>query len=1200
MKKSNVVWLVLSKNKRQQLWRIMKLTWILCVCFVCTLSANSLAQQKLSMNLGETSIKTVFEEIRKQTNKIVIYNDDRLALRKKVNADFKDMELADVLERVLAGSGMTYKFVDDYIVITPAVKPAQDEKKAFRVKGFVYDQNKEALPGVTVKVAGVPLGTSTDVNGWFTMELTEKATLEFSFVGYKRKTLALTDQMLKDTIRVYMEEEVNEMDEVVVTGYQDIRKDRVTGSVTVITAKELENSAFKSIDQILEGKVAGLYSFTTSGAPGTRANVRIRGDNSISGNKEPLWVVDGLPLQGGVASINVLNAGNIQESVLDHGVGNLSPADIESITILKDAAASAIYGARAANGVIVIKTKRGFEGNATFNYNGSFGLKEAPSIDLDFMNGREKVDFELELMRDFNRGDQAGLAGKAYSNYMQGRITQEQYNTELERLRSVNTDWFDVIFQKAFSHSHFLSLRGGTAKTNYYASLNYSGQEGILKSNRYDNLGAKLEVRHKPIENLEFHFQIEGNYRESVDHASGIDPFKYAVFANPYEKPYNADGSYAADLSYLGDNWSNLNAWYKFDTFNILRELSETQNKSIASDISARLGFNYQIMEGLTADVSGALTYSTNNTEKWAAPGTYASYANATFARTLLHLDQEFPEEYNNGYLQEGSGRSTAFALRGLLSYNNDKLEGHSFSVVVGTELSGSKSYNNLHGFPEFNQIYRFTSIPSFPVGVNIKYEDVKKVLSGMMNTGEAQDRSASFFGAFTYTLRDKYVFNVNARFDGADIIGTDNRFTPLWSASFRWNAMRENFLKNVNFISDLAVRLSYGYTGNIDRSSYPMSLVFLSPERYDDLFVAERIEFPNPNIKWEHKEDRNIGLDFAFWNNRIGGTFNYYWNTSRDLLGDMTTPASYGRESIRANVSSLENTGWEFNINLRLDLGKEVTWVNSFNIAQNKNKITKTYIKNFEEFEEVNWKGSTANIEGYATGTMFGHRFAGVNPATGNAMFYLTERAREVWAENKGVSIDQIPYVMEDSKKEFDQSVMAASLVKLGTVNPKVTGGFASTLTWKQLEVRLGFAYSAGHLLEAFNERQNAPNGSSTKSEVYFSRTNRLKSAMNRWRAPGDVTDTPRYSFMGRNYDGMMTDDKYEKADYLAFRDLTVSYDLRGDWFKYIGLSRCRVGLQVSNVFVFTKYSGLDVTTGGAFNYPLPRTYMFNLSLGF
>ena len=349
--------------------------------------------------------------------------------------------------------------------------------------------------------------------------------------------------------------------------------------------------------------------YTTSGAPGTRANIRIRGDNSISGNKEPLWVVDGLPLQGGVASINVVNAGNIQESILDHGIGNIAPTDIESITVLKDAAASAIYGARAANGVIVIKTKRGFEGKATFNYNGSFGMVEAPRIDLDFMNSSEKIDFEISLMKDFSRAWEGGLVGKIYDYYMQGRYTESQYREELDKLRKINTDWFDVIFRKAFSQSHFLSMRGGTEKTNYYASINYNGQSGILKSNSYDNLGASLEIRHKPAQNFEMNFKLNGNFRESKDHNSSIDPFKYAVFANPYEKPFNEDGSYAADFTYLGDNRSSIHYGNIYDQFNILRELNETQNKTIASDLSARLGMNYQVMEGLSVDLNGSLTY---------------------------------------------------------------------------------------------------------------------------------------------------------------------------------------------------------------------------------------------------------------------------------------------------------------------------------------------------------------------------------------------------------------------------------------------------------------------------------------------------------------------------------------------------------------------------------------------------------------
>ena len=1171
----------------------MKLYFIFTVCLVGTSFGNSLAQkQQVTLNLKNVSLYELFNQIKEQTGLRFLYNAEQLDGLANVSVQAQNEKVSDVLNKVFSGKALTYD-CDGKVIIVKKQEILPQTIKAKIISGKVTDYRDNPLPGVTIQIKGTAVGTSTNSSGVYSLPIaTSDAVLIFSFIGMKTQEIAVAN---KSEINVKMTEESSNLDEVVVTGYQDIRRDRVTGSVTVITAKEIENNSFKSIDQILEGKVAGLYSYTTSGAPGTRANIRIRGDNSISGNKEPLWVVDGLPLQGGVASINVVNAGNIQESILDHGIGNIAPTDIESITVLKDAAASAIYGARAANGVIVIKTKRGFEGKATFNYNGSFGMVEAPRIDLDFMNSSEKIDFEISLMKDFSRAWEGGLVGKIYDYYMQGRYTESQYREELDKLRKINTDWFDVIFRKAFSQSHFLSMRGGTEKTNYYASINYNGQSGILKSNSYDNLGASLEIRHKPAQNFEMNFKLNGNFRESKDHNSSIDPFKYAVFANPYEKPFNEDGSYAADFTYLGDNRSSIHYGNIYDQFNILRELNETQNKTIASDLSARLGMNYQVMEGLSVDLNGSLTYSTNNTEAWAAPGTYTSYSSC-FASSAI--SGELPEKYNNGYLREGSGRSTAFAFRGLISYNNDKLENHAFSVVVGTELAGSKSYNNYHRSPEFNDYYRFIAFPDFPSD-DISYNDIKNSLSGLIGTAEAQDRSASFFGALTYTLCDKYVFNLNARFDGADIIGTDNRFTPLWSASFRWNAMRENFLKDVNFISDLAIRLSYGYTGNIDRSSYPIPMIFLSGYRYDENFVAESVTFPNPNIKWERKQDRNFGLDFGFWDNRIGGSFNYYWNTGKDLLGTMTTPESYGRTSIKANASSIENTRWEFNVNLRLDLGANVRWINSFNIAQNTNKIKKTYLK---DLNELNVMGGSDNIEGYASGSMFGYRFAGVNPLTGQAMIYLTDESRKILADYRGVDISQVADKIDTEEIDYNirEELLRASMEKLGSVTPKVTGGFSSTLTWKKLEVRASFAYSAGHLLETFNERKYAPSGANKSSEIYVSRTNRLKSAMNRWRAPGDITNTPRYQFNGAQYHNMYTDDKYEKGNYLAWRDLTFSYDLKNKWFDRIGLDRCRLGLQVQNLFTFTKYSGLDVTTGGAFNYPLPRTYMFNLSLGF
>lgn len=545
----------------------MKLYFIFTVCLVGTSFGNSLAQkQQVTLNLKNVSLYELFNQIKEQTGLRFLYNAEQLDGLANVSVQAQNEKVSDVLNKVFSGKALTYD-CDGKVIIVKKQEILPQTIKAKIISGKVTDYRDNPLPGVTIQIKGTAVGTSTNSSGVYSLPIaTSDAVLIFSFIGMKTQEIAVAN---KSEINVKMTEESSNLDEVVVTGYQDIRRDRVTGSVTVITAKEIENNSFKSIDQILEGKVAGLYSYTTSGAPGTRANIRIRGDNSISGNKEPLWVVDGLPLQGGVASINVVNAGNIQESILDHGIGNIAPTDIESITVLKDAAASAIYGARAANGVIVIKTKRGFEGKATFNYNGSFGMVEAPRIDLDFMNSSEKIDFEISLMKDFSRAWEGGLVGKIYDYYMQGRYTESQYREELDKLRKINTDWFDVIFRKAFSQSHFLSMRGGTEKTNYYASINYNGQSGILKSNSYDNLGASLEIRHKPAQNFEMNFKLNGNFRESKDHNSSIDPFKYAVFANPYEKPFNEDGSYAADFTYLGDNRSSIHYGNIYLEFNL-------------------------------------------------------------------------------------------------------------------------------------------------------------------------------------------------------------------------------------------------------------------------------------------------------------------------------------------------------------------------------------------------------------------------------------------------------------------------------------------------------------------------------------------------------------------------------------------------------------------------------------------------------
>lgn len=1190
MKKS----LLNGRCPREKLKILCMRSIILLFTFCVTIASGADGQNvKLSMNLKNASLSKLFQEIEKNTDYSFVYNSSEIDKVGKSNFVFQNMELKQILDTYLKGNNFSYAINDGHVVINRVETPQQQPIKNEKITGKVLDHKGKPLAQVVVAVKGSTNGTVTDNNGSYSINIQRAPdlTLQFTFLGMKHVEMKVGT---KTVIDVKMEEAVDQLKELVVTGYQDIRRDRVTGSMTVITAKELEDNSFKSIDQILEGKVAGLYSFATSGAPGTRSNIRIRGDNSISGNKEPLWVVDGLPMQGGVPSINVIDVGNIQQSVLDHGIGNLAPDDIETITVLKDAAATAIYGARAANGVIVIKTKKGFSADSKsyFNYRGSYGVNMAPNIDLDFMSGAEKVDFEIALINDFNRAWEGGYAGKIYSYYMNGAYTQEQYDKEINELKNTNTDWFDEIFRKSSSQSHFFSMRGGTGKTGYYTSINYKNQRGILKSNVYNAIGANFNISHRPNKNIEITFGLNGTFRSSKDHDSNIDPFKYAVFANRYEPAYDQNGGYGNDKSYLADNRSKQHFGRVYDGFSILRELNETQNTSNASDVGVNAGVNVNVVRGLKVDLLGSATYSTNNSKAFANAGTYASYSNS-FSKGVFG---ELPASYNNGYLREGSGTSTSFALRGLVTYTNEDLDNHAFSAVFGSEVSGSDFLNNGHTAPEYDNFYNFISFPQYDGALD--YNDVFAKLSGMMSTALGQNRSASFFGAFTYTLLDKYVFNINGRFDGADIIASNNRFTPLWSASFRWNIMRENFLKNVPFLSDLALRLSYGYTGNIDKSAYPISIVTLGGLKYDNEFTAQSVKYPTPNIRWEKKQDRNIGLDFGFLDNKIGGSFNYYNNIGIDLLGTITTAPSYGRQSLMMNTASVQNQGVEFNINFRLNLGKDIRWINSFNIAHNTNKILNTYDKSSLDFS---YKGGAYNLIGKPTGATYGYRFAGVNPQTGSSMVYISDASRQILADKRGVDVSEVSniYSVDDDKSNY-QTVLPASLEIIGSANPDIVGGFMTNFVWKSFEVRASFSYCIGQMIEVFNERKNVPSDTNKTSEIYVSKNNRLKSAVDRWRTPGDVTNTPRYQFSAMPYHNLTTDDKFENGNFLAWRDLSFSYGIKSKALTGIGINQLKVGLQVSNLAVFTNYSGLDVTTGGAFNYPLPKSFLFNLSIGF
>ena len=1196
---------------------------LLCLGFVCGVWAKEAYAQneKLNLSFKNVELKNILEEIKSHTDYDFIYNIKEVDVSQKVSVDLKNANVEIILKQCLDKLNISFTITDRIIVLRK--KQHQDMAQKLTVHGVVLDQQRQPLPGVTIAVKGIPIGVISGMDGHFvlTVPAAQELELVFSFVGMKQKILRVTGN---EQIRVIMEEDVAALDEVVVTGMEVIKKERMTGSATVVTAKDLKAQGIISIDQILEGMVAGLNSTTLSGAPGARAKITIRGENNLSGRTEPLWILDGLPMLSGVPENNT---GDYAGTIMQDGVGNIMPEDIESISILKDASAAAIYGAKAANGVIVITTKKGFRSKTQFNYSGTYSAAIAPSINMDFMNSREKLWYETAILDNFGLdfAYSAGRGGYFYKQMYEGYIMDDDYHAEMERLGNINTNWFKTIFRTAHSQSHSLSLRGGTDQMTYYTSVNFQQKNGILKANQYSNAGLLIKLDYRPVKNLILALDVSANIRKNRDHASAVDPFKYAVFANPYERPYDEEGNYAADLSYLAHNYTEESSTgYVYDQFNILREIAENRKKQDGLDAQLTFDARYEVIPGLTLEsiVRKSVGYNTETIE--IAPGTYTSYVGESFSRQVYKNAAVLPEEYNDGQLSEKSGKSFDWSIRNQIDYSLDIRQKHLFSVLIANEVTFRKFNNFGYISPVYYPDYRITGIPAY--ATDVKYADMMGVIGNMFNTSDGQDRTVSFLGSLRYGYKDRYIVNFNFRADGADAIGESQRFTPLWSIGVRYNLHKEKFFEN-NLISELSLRGSYGFTGNIDRTAYPFSTIALGSKLYEGNRYVTDFTYPNPAVSWEKKLDRNVGIDLSLLKNRISVTVDGYFNRTEDVLEDLTIPVSTGRNQVRANGGIVENKGVELYLNLRVVNARDFSFAASFNLSRNKNVIKKSYYT-LESFADLTDKaGGVVNIIGTETGSVYGWKFAGVDPISGNPRMNLTEEGKRAYASflDKWDSYseqDKETYRREGGIQSLDEvpqyanyfclsSGMQPGFVKtsmqyLGRSNPRFVGGFNTSIRYKNLEFSTQWTFKTGHIIPSFNDLDNAPNNASNSqngfaTDLSVSGTNRLRKYLAFWQAPGDQIDIPRFVTSGNDYWARMcTSEKYEKGDFLRMTNLSLNYRLPSELVKKWGLNTMSLSFNARNLLTFTKYQGLDVDSGSAFCYPVSREFNLKLTVGF
>ena len=1086
-----------------------------------------------------------------------------------------------------------------FILILPLFANAQ-----VTVKGIVTDESGVPLVGVSVRYKEVPqVGVTTDIDGKFSIkEVNEGKTLVFSYIGMKN-----TERLLKGTtsfIKIQMEAETSELDQVVITGYTQTTFKKMTGSVGVITADQLKDQAQPTVDALMQGKIAGVAVSAVTGQPGSTQKIRIRGTNTITGDGQPLWVIDGVPMQESVAdmpSSSEIKSGQFDDMFMN-GIAGINPSDIESITILKDASATAIYGSRAAGGVIVVTTKKGKQGKARINYSGNVSVTLQPQRNYSLMNSQEKIAYEQGLWDEFS----APYFGEGKTDYPTIGIvgivrsgkdrfkgwTKDQQDTYLNELSQNDTNWYDELFRNGVSTTHNLSISGGGEKYTYYTSLAYTRNAGLLKNNDYDRYNVTANLTMTPNQKVRLDFSATMAYQYSKSPAlSTFDPFKYAYFANPYEKPYNADGSYCTDETYytLGKyNYEKTSRKKVPDSgYNIMREMNETSSRTKNINTTVRAGIDYSIISKLRFVGLASYTYSTNRLKEIYGNGTKAALDNR------MTVDGLSKKEYAS--LLQRNIDNDSYMVRGHFAYDDQFRNDHSISLIAGAELRGSKS-NGL-----FSKRYGYDSLTGntiTPEGVN--YDKLKEYLAALdASSGETwnEQKFASFYASADYYYKTKYVLNASFRTDGSSNFGSDQQFNPNWAAGAAWNISEENFMQSIKpVLNRLTLRLATGFTGNISRAVSPQLIIDLFNDYRNVANNAYHIGSisspPNPSLRWEKTKDMKIALDFGLFNDRLNGIVEGYYRKTTDMVTSVRVLTTTGYSNQKYNTADVENKGIEATLNGTPIKNKDFNLYLSGNLAYNVSKITKYKAPNNQLSYNGYW-------EGYPIGAIYSGIYTGIDPDTGLYTFQLRPDA-EIHTATDLNNLNNYQYY-------------------LGTKEAPITGGFNVTADYKGIRLSINGTFATG--AKAFERivppasYQNTDYGTYQETtqvfenDLYAHHLNVPKIAADRW-TPNNIDGTyPRvwnvfkdtYNFS--YYNPMEKEITYgaylTNLSYVRIKSIILGYTLPKKLLNRTALSNVDFSMALNNFITFTSYEGMDPETPGA-TYPVSRSVMFSVNVGF
>ncbi|MDO4827138.1 MAG: SusC/RagA family TonB-linked outer membrane protein [Bacteroidia bacterium] len=1069
-------------------------------------------------------------------------------------------------------------------------------------RGVVKDDQGEPLAGASVAVKEVPgKGTMTETDGTFSLVLPEKArTLVFSFVGMETVEYPLKGSL--DKISIVLAYEADFLDQVVVTGYAQTTTKRITGSVGILSSDTFKSKPITSVASLMQGEVAGVAVSATSGRPGQQSSIRIRGVNNLSGSSSPLWVVDGVPLQNDTPDLTSeqIKAGGFDD-IFVSGVGGINPNDIENVTILKDAAAAAIYGSRAANGVIVVTTKKGQAGRMKLSYSNSFSFSFSPQRSVNLMDSREKLAWEDELWSEFSADKYAageavypvvGIVGQIRAGlgdfaYMKDdKARQDAY---IAALGDHTTDWYRELFRNTFSHNHHVSMSGGADKYTYYLSLGYSDENGMLIGNNYGRYNVTANMTMNPADPVRIEFGADLSRQSSVSPDSYVDAFTYAYFANPYERVYADDGSYAADETYfsLGVMNGSTTEVMPANGFNIIRELSENSTSTVNFANTVRGQLEVKILKPLRFVGLSSYSFSNNRTDKTVGKDTYTAFkdrlGNDKYSQNKLY-----------GSITQNSANRSSYVLRGHFAYNQT-FGSHTLSAIAGTEIRGSSSNTIFTKRYNYDPKTATSSLPTIS-GESDAWVRAVEALSGEYFT---ENRYASFYASADYYLKKTFVFNFSVRTDGSSNFGMDRQFNPTWSAGGAWHIGEEAFMDRFPAVSHLTFRVATGFTGDVNTSTTPNLVMQYYRQQYrywnDTAYMLGYIpSAPNPNLRWEKTQDVKASLDLGLWNDALTFSTEGYLRKSTDIVTSSQVLSTTGFTSQYFNSADILNSGVEFTLGGKIVRRKDFSLTASVNFAYNYNKVTR-YTPSYANKITV----KDRYVEGYPVGAILSGKLTGIDADSGLYAFRLRP--------------DSEISVATDLNKADNYRYY------LGTSIAPFTGGFNLSASYKSFRLSVNGYYSLGakrydkisspaSYYSPRHEGVSTETVQSQYSDLYSNHLNVTKDRTDRWTSSNTQgVKYPRiYDYFGYKYnfsyynpmDYNIVDAIYLKdVSYLRIKSIIFTWSLPSALTRKLRTDSVSFNLSLNNFFTITSYDGMDPEVPGA-TYPTTRSVSFGMNL--